>query len=549
MPGPNAGRPSYLGLRGYGGAGPLGADTDFPARDRLRAGIRPPAAPTESRRRAPRAVGSQSASGARDTVFALGLLLSPSSQLRPNGSPIGPGEVCLLIWLLLMLGREAARLGPPLTPALSRLLIFWALFAVALSIGTMTAFALQDSHDPVWFLHDVVAYPLLAAVSCLSVVGSDAGPRLHRVAWLLVALGTGSLALQVADAWGLVGVPQSDPWYWDRFRGWSDNPEQLALLCAALGLLTLHLAETAARPGERIAAVACAILPIYVGRLSKTDAFTLVLLAAGPIFIALKFRTWTLLSGRSMTFRSAAAWLAVLALPLVLASGAPLAPSIAAQTAALAKAMSKDHGKTTKQEAELRLQIWSEAWSRGVESGMLGLGPGPHLQIPPSIVAGRVTEEDPPKHILHPAVNGTPNYEAHNVALDLFAQGGLLAVLSFLWLAATTLFNTYKARLAGLTTLLCSLLLYGMSVLIIRHPIFWFAIALCLVVGAGTGCRSQGRGRADGTRGVFGIPLAGGGSPRPAIGGRPNAVSAACPPNRIRLWRGSADMAYGRRPA
>jgi hypothetical protein len=491
MPGPNAGRPPYLGLRGYGTADPSAADTEFRARDRLRAGIRPLAAPSASRRR-----GSQSASGARDTVFALGLLLSPSSQLRPNGSPIGPGELCLLIWLVLMLGSEAARLGPPLTPALSRLLIFWALFAVALSIGTMTAFAIQDRHDPVWFLHDVVAYPLLAAVSCLSVVEPGAGPRLRRVTWLLAALGTGSLALQLADAWGLIGVPHSDPWYWDRFRGWSENPAQLALLCVALGLLTLHLAETAVRPGERIAAVACAILPIYVGRLTKADAFSLVLVAAGPIFVALKFRTWLLSSERNMTFRSAVAWIAILALPLVLASAVPLAPSIAGQTAALAKTMSKDNGKTTGQEAELRLELWSEAWSRGVESGMLGLGPGPHLPIPPSIVAARMTEEGQPTHIQHPEANTTPNFEAHNTTLDLFTQGGLLAALSFLWLAATTLFNTYMARLAGLTTLLCGLLLFGVFALIIRHPIFWFAIALCLVAGDKTSRAAVVRKRA-----------------------------------------------------
>jgi hypothetical protein len=433
-----------------------------------------------------------------DALLALGLLLSVLTQLRPAGSPIGPGEVCLLIWLLLILGRATARRGPPLTPALSRLLIFWALFAVALSTGTITAFAIHDSHDTDLFLHDAMAYPLLAAVSCFSVVGFDAGPRLRRVAWLLVALGSTSLALQLAGAWGMIDIPLMDPWYWNRFRGWSQNPEQLALLCAALGLLTLHLAETAAQPGQRIAAVACAILPIYAGRLTNTDTFTLVLAATGPIFVALKFRAWLLSSERSMTFRFAAAWLAVLALPLVLASAVPLVPSIAAQTAVLAKAMSKDNGKTTtEQEAELRLGLWREAWSRGVESGMLGLGPGPHLRIPASIAMGRLAAANLPKGVYHPAENGTPDYEAHSTMLDLFTQGGVLAVLSFLWLAGTTLFSTYKARLAGLTTLLCGLLLYAMTALMIRHPIFWFAIAFCLVAKAGNGRAAVVRSGAD----------------------------------------------------
>jgi hypothetical protein len=80
-----------------------------------------------------------------DMLFALGLLVSPASQLRLAGSPVGPGEICLLIWIVLTLGREAARPGsPPLTPALSRLLIFWSLFALAQSLGALTGYIIGD---------------------------------------------------------------------------------------------------------------------------------------------------------------------------------------------------------------------------------------------------------------------------------------------------------------------------------------------------------------------------------------------------------------------
>src|SRR5260370_1116972 len=116
-----------------------------------------------------------------DLILVLGILLSTASQLRPAGAPIGPGEVCFVIWIALML--------------------------------------------------------------C---------------------------------------------------RGLSENPTQLAILCAVLGLLCLHLADVAASASERIAAIAAAVLPIYVGRLTKSDTFALVLVAAGPIFFALKMRAWLL---------------------------------------------------------------------------------------------------------------------------------------------------------------------------------------------------------------------------------------------------------------
>ena len=419
-------------------------------------------------------------------LLAFGLLLSPSSQLRLGGIPIGPGEICLTIWLALMLGREALQRGPIVTPALSRMLIFWALFAIALCIGTMTGFALDDRHDPVWFLHDLIAYPFLAAVSCMSVADTSAKRRLHRTGWFLALAGTASLGLQLANAWGLIGVLHTDPWYWNRFRGWSENPEQLALLCVALALLSLYLAETANRPSARLTAIACAILPIYVGRLTRTDTFTIVLLVAGPMFVVLKLKTWLHASERKMPLRSAVAWIAVLALPVILAAAAPLVSGSAGRTAVLAEAMLKDNGRAAAQETELRLRLWSQAWHRGVESGMLGLGPGPHLNIPPSIVAARAIEEQAPKNVLHPAINGTRNFEAHNTPLDLFTQGGILACLSFLWLVGTALANAYKAQSAGLTTMVGGLFLFGMAGSIVRQPIFWFAIALGLVASSGT---------------------------------------------------------------
>ncbi|HEX2673096.1 MAG TPA: hypothetical protein VHM25_19585, partial [Polyangiaceae bacterium] len=163
-----------------------------------------------------------------DVLLTLGLLLSTSSQLRPEDSPVGPGEICLVLWVAAVLFRQVGRLGPALRPPLSKLLIFWMVFAIAQCVGTMAGFAIGDRHDSSLFLHDAMAYPLLAAVSCLSAIG----PRMHRVAWLVATLGAGWLALQLAFGWGLAISGDIDTWEWERFRGLSDNANQLALFCA-----------------------------------------------------------------------------------------------------------------------------------------------------------------------------------------------------------------------------------------------------------------------------------------------------------------------------
>jgi hypothetical protein len=420
-----------------------------------------------------------------DVLLTLGLLLSTASQLRPDNAPVGPGEICLAVWVLLMLFREVGRLGPALTAPLSKLLIFWLVFAVAQCIGTMTGFAIGDRHDSGLFMHDVLAYPLLAAVSCLSMVEPGASSRLQRVAWLLAALGAAWLALQVAFGWGWVDLGDFDTWEWERFRGLSDNANQLALFCAMLGLLSLYLAEVARGLGERIAAVTCMIVAIVVGRLTMSDAFLLVLVAAAPIFVALKLWRWLMSLDRQMPLRSASAWILVLALPLVTAYVVPLGASSATELEDFIKGMTKGGGgRDTEETASLRIHLWNGAMRRGIEAGMLGLGPGPHLEIPSSIVAGRRDSTNDPKHVEHPEFGFVPNFEAHNTALDLFIQGGLIAVLSLGWLVATAAVATHRAELDGLTTLLCGLAMFSIFHLIVRHPIFWFAISLCLVAAA-----------------------------------------------------------------
>jgi hypothetical protein len=414
-----------------------------------------------------------------DALLALALVLTAASQLRPGDVPVGPGEICLIVWLTLAFARTVARDSLSVTPALSRMLTFWALFALAESVGTLVGYAMGDVHDPSEFIHDVMAYPLIAAFSCLSVVGSNAAACLDRVARLVLVLGAIFLTVQLPIAWHFVDLPLVQPWYWDRFRGWSNNPNQLALFCTTLVLLALHFADKSNRRAQWIGAIACAMSPLLVGRLTQTDTFLFALAAAAPFFLATKLWIWLTAPELRVTPRPGMAMMALVVGPLMLASFVPIALSTLAASDRAVVGLMKNGGKEATEEADLRLELWQEAIRRGLESGTLGLGPGPHLAIPWSIVLGRQTEQDPdPTH--HPAANGMPNYEAHNTLFDLFVQGGLIAVGSLVWLVAAALVNAWKARLAGLSALLCGLIVFGMTNLIIRQPIFWFAIAICL---------------------------------------------------------------------
>ena len=104
----------------------------------------------------------------RDSIFALGLLLSTASQLRPGSSPVGLGEVLLLVWSLWVLTDKLSARNAVLAPGFSRLLGFWGIFAVVESLGLLNGLARGTLYDTYWLLHDVLAYPLVCAVACAS---------------------------------------------------------------------------------------------------------------------------------------------------------------------------------------------------------------------------------------------------------------------------------------------------------------------------------------------------------------------------------------------
>lgn len=416
-----------------------------------------------------------------DLLLALGLLLSPASQLRPTGSPVGPGELCFALWLALAAIRNFGRTDLVLRLPPRRILAFWLLFFGALCIGSLTTFVMGIRNDPALFKHDIQAYILVSGISFFCVIQPDAAARMRRVAWFLAGLGSAFLTLQLAQAWEIVSIPGIEPWYWDRLRGWSENPNQLALVSIVIGLVSLHLAETATRHSERVLALACAILPFTVGLLTKSDSFLLILATACPILALLKVKKWLQAQETHFSVRSGLAWMGVLALPALLVLAVPATYMAVGKSDEIQREFVQNNRDAIQRDAPERFKLWAQAINVGVSSGMLGLGPGPHLVIEES---ASIAPDGNNTYIPHPSEHPVPNFESHNTLLDLFTQGGLLAVLAFGWLAVSTVMLSVKARLDSLAILLMGLGVFSVFHLIVRHPLLWFVIALTLVTAA-----------------------------------------------------------------
>src|ERR1700722_4473868 len=411
-----------------------------------------------------------------DGILAIGLLFTTSSQFRVPGLPVGPGEMCLAIWIAGKFAQILVSGAPARSPAVSVLVAYWGIFALALSLGMLTALATGEAFEPGLVLHDTVAYPFVAVMSYFCAATPS---RASRVGWYVAIGGAASLGAQFANGMGLINVPGIDPWFWERFRGWSSNPNQLSILCGVVLLVALHLADTAANLRMRLVAIGCMIPAFVLGRMSQSDTFTLAVVAALPVWCVGKLFVWLTTDQPEPSPRASLAWLGLLTTPVLLLSLAPLALSQAGGTQDFVRVVAKNNGTEAAGETKLRMTLWRQAIARGVESGLWGLGPGPHLQIPAEVVAGRESNSQL-TNIEHPTQNGTANFEAHNTMLDLFTQGGLLAVVSFTGLLMRATASAWRARSAGLMALMIGAMIFIVTGNIVRQPIFWFAIVLCL---------------------------------------------------------------------
>lgn len=403
----------------------------------------------------------------RDILLSAGIVLAPAGQLS-TGLPAGFAEALLFGFVALSFARMLWDGRIEMTDAFIRLGTFWLIFFVTLALGFCISFFIARIQILGFVLHDGMAFSLMMAMCLMMTARRDAAIHMRRSAWLIVGFANVTLALQVATGWGLLGQPGVGPWLGDRFQGWSENPNQLALYCAAYGPLALYLATTSRSPRAVLLACAAAILPFYVGRLTKSDSFLLASVVGYLSFGLLMLGSWL---GARVRRPGMPRQLVLLALAGAVALGASLAPQIAARSPgieALAEGMSRGGGgEKTEETAQLRLYLWKAAAHTGLSSASLGQGPGPHLERPP--VSYRQTLPE--------------LFEAHNTILDLFTQGGLIAVLNLAWIVTTAVLVAWRARLDALVALVLSLAVFGLTHLIVRHPVVWFSVAACLLAG------------------------------------------------------------------
>jgi hypothetical protein len=412
-----------------------------------------------------------------DWLFALGVLLALETQLRSETSIAGPGEILLAAWIGLLLLHEQFQPSMCVSRVTLEISAFWSIFAFALCVGAIQSIVSATPVDIPLGLHDVIADSLVAAICVVLTLGPDAALRVRRTLWNITVLGGVLLALQLANASFLFRFSDIDPWYWDRMRGWTNNPNQFALLCLLIAFVALHVAETETGL-RRAVGVFCCALAIIGGLFAKSNAYLIFVVGGLVFFLAAKALRWVLrLERRRIPALSFCAAAAALVAGLVLLSTPLIEKGDLMRSAG---GVARDN-RTELEDSSTRTELWLQALQRGADSWLAGLGPGPHLDIPSVVLAGRRGGKEP-ANMQHPFLGLAPNFEAHNTVLEVFLQGGLIAVCAFLWIVGLALYRSWRAGMDGMVAALLAVNTFGSFHVVFRHPFFWFVICGALIV-------------------------------------------------------------------
>jgi hypothetical protein len=405
--------------------------------------------------------------------MAMALLLALATQLRIAGA--GPGVALLALCIALALGLALWRGAAGVRGDALSLFAFWALLAAAMSLGSIASTVRAFPVDVSLVSHDIGAYMLLTLLTLSFATLPERAQRLRRIQWWVAVFGACLSALQFANALGLISLPGVDPWYWDRMRGWAENPNQFALLSLLVGFCAVALIDGCETRAQKAAAALSAAVALGVGFQAKSNAYALMVAAGLLVYLALK--------GVRALSAAERSGIPAIGAALMLASTAGFALTLVSAQVNLRtelKSMAGDmarKGDDESADAALRLALWRQAVEVGWNSGGFGLGPGPHLAIPQSLIAARKAEREP-KYVEHPKEGVAPNFEAHNTVLELFVQGGALAVGAFAWILATAVRRAWRAGQDGVIALIVATIAFGSFHVVFRHPLVWFCLCL-----------------------------------------------------------------------
>jgi len=385
-------------------------------------------------------------------LFCLGLFAVQMTKIRFFNSPIGFGEILLVLWIALSSWKCIYSRKVEKSTALSIMAKFWLCTFLLLGAGWWIASDLN--HNSAYALHNLFAY-LFVSLICLTLLcSSNSSEQIEKlVLHIFIVFGGACLLMLIYMFWctELFGMPLFQNSHIYRLTGLSTNPNQLSLyvVFAPFICIAWFLRSSAA---TKTIAVLFFIAFIIVGYKTHSEALNLAWAFA---FILLLLMVVTKLLLPFINKHRNKYYICILlfgVMVITLFAG----PAILEEVGVM---FEKTYA-SEKNQGGLRMLLLENGVNALKESPYVGLGPGSFSGL------------------------NTPfsNKEVHNTPLDWATQTGVVGLLLLIGLVLYAMRGAWRSGRHELISGFIALIIFAQFHFVLRQPLVWVIIIFVMVL-------------------------------------------------------------------
>jgi len=401
-------------------------------------------------------------------LLAFGLVFATSgSRLRLVG-PVGVGELCLAVWLVMAARYRDGIVKPVTILPHASMLPLWPLMLVGIGIVSGWLNALRAGYSAFGMWHDAVAY-----LFCGLLIWSLLRVRLSKALFIDAYWISAFFYLTIWAGARWLDVAGTDDWFRPqagvRWTAFAKNPNQLAFMLLPIPFLAaLRMERGVGWRWQEFLLGASATVAVIA---TESDAAALALIVGGGVMALLSCRRDVMIVPMVLGAVMILCGAAVL-MPKVLGSHwgsitvverGHETPEIAAEKTPSPRTQRLSIADQT--QISVRVLLWRNALRAWKEAPIVGWGPGSH-----SGFTGYL--------------RGRESREAHNVILDIASQGGVLAVIGLVWWLSATIKRAWNSSGGVGVALIVALIVFAQFHFVGRQPLFWILPLMASEIGS-----------------------------------------------------------------
>lgn len=371
------------------------------------------------------------------------ILLTTATQLRFPGTPIGIGEIILSLWIILSIIKIIINKYLLITPLVKLIGTFWLLAFTSLTLGLSVSDSINLKSDG--WSRDYFAFGFSFIFSLCLTHSKFFYSQIQKMIDYMISF---SMVALLTIFLFPSSIPFLNPWYSGiRFRGWAENPNQIALLLSIIPFFALHLLfNKSSNLLSKIWYILLIITCLTIGIATDSDAIKIGWLTGSTIiiFLIIHHLLVSIFSSQHVVNFLKKSYQSILGIIIILIKLICFKNIYKHINMTLESPDNKgDDG---------RIILWQHGIDAIYNSPLFGLGPGAH------------SGENAP----------FLNFEAHNTFIDWGSSSGIVGIISYILLVGSIAWQAWKRQSFVMFAAVICLIIFSCFHYVLRHPIFWF---------------------------------------------------------------------------